>query len=79
MTRRRTIGQLLEAARRRIDRVEPGVALAAMRDGALLVDIRSADLRRSDGVVPGSVHVPLSVPFWRLDPSSGYDDPALPT
>ncbi len=29
------------------------------------------------GAIPGSVHLPLSVLFWRLDPSSGYDDPAL--
>ena len=23
------------------------------------------------------MHVPLSVLFWRLDPASGYEDPAL--
>lgn len=28
-------------------------------------------------MVPGSVHVPLSVLYWRLDPTSGHDDKAL--
>lgn len=48
-----------------------------MEGGALLIDTRCAELRRRDGSIPGSVHVPLSVLFWRLDPSSGHDDPAL--
>lgn len=77
MSERRTIGDLLAAARARIDRLTPEAARDAMADGALLVDTRSADLRRETGVIPGSVHVPLSVLFWRLDPASGYDDPAL--
>ena len=74
---RRTIDGLLAEARGRIRRLEPGAALVAMGDGALLVDTRSSDLRRETGIIPGSVHVPLSVLFWRLDPTSGYDDPAL--
>ena len=77
MTGRRTISELLAEARTRIGRLSPDQALQALADGALLVDTRSADLRRETGVIPGSVHVPLSVLFWRLDPSSGYDDPAL--
>ncbi len=77
MRERRTIGDLLAGARARIDRLTPDAAHRAMTDGALLVDTRSGDDRRALGVVPGSVHVPLSVLFWRLDPSSGYDDPAL--
>jgi len=77
VSRRQTIGDLLEAARRRIGRLEPAAAHRAVAEGALLVDTRSADLRRETGTVPGSVHVPLSVLYWRLDPSSGHDDPAL--
>ena len=77
MTERQTIDDLLAAARARIDRLTPEAARDAMAAGALLVDTRSADLRREAGVIPGSVHVPLSVLFWRLDPASGYDDPAL--
>jgi rhodanese-related sulfurtransferase len=77
MMRRATIGDLLETARARLRRLEPRAAQAALAEGALLIDTRSADLRRQDGVVPGSIHVPLSVLFWRLDPSSESADPSL--
>jgi rhodanese-related sulfurtransferase len=77
MRERSTIDDLLAAARDRIDRLVPEAAYRAMADGALLVDTRCGDDRRAAGTIPGSVHVPLSVLFWRLDPSSGYDDPAL--
>jgi len=77
MSGRQTIDGMLEAARSRIERLAPEAAYGAMSDGALLVDTRCADDRRATGVIPGSVHVPLSVLFWRLDPSSGYDDRAL--
>jgi len=33
--------------------------------------------RRKSGIIPGSVHVPLSVLYWRLDPTSGHNDPSL--
>jgi rhodanese-related sulfurtransferase len=74
---RTTIGGLLDAARARLARLEPSAAQAALEEGALLIDTRSADLRRESGVIPGSVHVPLSVLFWRLDPSSESADPSL--
>ena len=77
MVEHATIDGLLAAARARIDRLTPDDAYAAMLEGALLVDTRCGDLRREEGTIPGSVHVPLSVLFWRLDPTSGYDDPSL--
>ena len=77
MTERQTIDGLLAAARSRIERLEPKAAARAMAEGALLVDTRCGDDRRETGTIPGSVHLPLSVLFWRLDPSSGHDDPAL--
>ncbi|HEY3522869.1 MAG TPA: rhodanese-like domain-containing protein [Candidatus Limnocylindrales bacterium] len=72
-----TIGGLLEMARARIDRVTPAQALAEAAEGALIVDTRCAEARLSAGVIPGSVHVPLSVLFWRFDPTSGHRDEAL--
>ncbi len=48
-----------------------------MAEGALLVDTRCAELRAESGVIPGSVHVALSVLFWRFDPASAYRDPAF--
>jgi len=74
---RQTIDGLLQAARARLERLEPAEALAAMGSGALLIDTRCAELRRDDGVVPDSVHVPLSVLYWRLDPGSPHRDPSL--
>jgi rhodanese-related sulfurtransferase len=72
---RHTIEALLDAARTRFERLEPHAAFLAQTAGALLVDTRCAEQRRSDGVIPGSVHVPLSVLYWRLDSTSGFADP----
>jgi rhodanese-related sulfurtransferase len=74
---RTTIVELLDAARARYARLAPDEARRAQLAGALLVDTRCAELRHETGVVPGSVHVPLSVLFWRLDPASGHADPGL--
>ena len=73
----RSINNLLESARSRIARHGPEAALEAMRDGALIIDTRCVEQRRETGVIPGSVHVPLSVLFWRLDASSGHADARL--
>jgi rhodanese-related sulfurtransferase len=78
MPERRTIADLLEAARAQLDRLEPAAAYRAMEDdGAILIDTRCDELRREAGRIPGSVHIPLSVLYWRLDPTSGHDDPRL--
>ena len=67
---RTTISELLADARSRLERLEPEAALAAQRAGALIVDTRSSDERRRDGVIPGALHVPLSVLPWRVDPDA---------
>jgi rhodanese-related sulfurtransferase len=77
VSERQTIGGLLDAARSSLERLEPQAAFRAQAEGALIVDTRCAELRCDDGVIPGSVHMPLSVLFWRLDPTSDYADPAL--
>jgi rhodanese-related sulfurtransferase len=74
----RGVEGLLEAARERIERIEPEVAWEWASSGeALIVDLRSADERRRHGIVPGSVHVPRSVLEWRADPTSGWHNPHL--
>jgi rhodanese-related sulfurtransferase len=76
---RRTVDDLLAAARSRIRRYEAAEAHRAMCDGgALLVDTRSIDERRRDGIVPGSLHVPRSVLEWRLDPASPWRNEHAP-
>ena len=77
MAERRTIGDLLETARRRIDRLTPEQARLEMDAGAVLIDTRCQELRQGSGVVPDSLHIPLSVLYWRLDPTSGHDDPRI--
>jgi rhodanese-related sulfurtransferase len=77
MSERYTINDLLAAARSRIDRLEPAQALRESLDGALLIDTRSEDLRLRDGQIPGSIPIPLSVLYWRLDPASGHSDPRV--
>ena len=72
-----TIGELLQAAQQRLDRLQPRDALEESRHGALIVDTRCQEARVETGVIPGTVHVPLSVLYWRLDPSSGYADSRL--
>jgi rhodanese-related sulfurtransferase len=73
----RTIGDLVDEARAGLQRLEPAAALAAMQDGALLIDTRCAEARARHGVIEGSHHVPLSVLFWRVDDTSGHHDPRL--
>jgi rhodanese-related sulfurtransferase len=74
---RQTINAILAAARDRLERLEPDAAHLALTEGALLIDTRCAELRVEAGVIPGSVHVPLSVLYWRMDPTSGHADPRL--
>lgn len=79
--RGRPIGEILEASRRRLRRLDPLGAYAAMRNGAMLIDIRSDAQRMAQGLVPGALHVERNVLEWRLDPCSdaripqatGYD------
>ena len=71
------IEQLLREARQRLNRLTPKEADRALRDGAVLVDIRSETQRAGDGTVPGARFVPRNVLEWRLDPSSRSRDPEL--
>ena|SRR2546430_5718305 len=74
---RRNIDEVLAAARARLHRLTPAEAALAMQEGATLVDTRDRDIRAREGMIPGAVHAPLSVLEWRVDPSSGYQNPAL--
>lgn len=49
-----------------------------MAAGAILVDVRSATTRARDGVIRGSVHLPLTVLAWRLDPGGAWRSPYVP-
>jgi rhodanese-related sulfurtransferase len=66
-----TVRDLLSVARARIDRHDPSSARAAQAQGAVIVDTRCGEDRAATGSIPGSVHIPLSVLYWRLDRTSG--------
>ena len=65
---------MLAQARARIHRRSPADAWAG---GAQIIDIRSADQCRADGVVPGALWFPRNVLEWRVDPASEHRDPAM--
>jgi rhodanese-related sulfurtransferase len=65
-----TIDVLLRQARRSLARLAPHEAFAAIKDGALLVDIRPQVNRDCEGELPGALVIDRNVLEWRLDPSS---------
>jgi rhodanese-related sulfurtransferase len=71
------IDDLLERSRARLQRLTPDEAHAAVGGGAVIVDTRPLEQRRRQGVVPGAVAIGRNVLEWRVDPTSGYTDPAL--
>ena len=73
----RTIDELLDAVRGRIERVAPGEVMTRVAAGALLVDIRPVEQRERDGEVPGAVVVDRNVLEWRLDPASPWRMPEV--
>jgi rhodanese-related sulfurtransferase len=70
-----SVDELLEASRHSIERLDPLEAHARVAAGALIVDIRPAWQRESDGEIPGSVVVERNHLEWRLHPESGASLP----
>lgn len=74
---RMTVDDLLANARRRLDRVTVDDVAGAVRDGAVIVDIRSEPQRAADGRIPDAIFHPRNVLEWRVDPASSHHDPRL--
>src|SRR5579859_3821745 len=70
-----SIEEVLERARRRLTRVEPGQAAAEMAQGALLIDTRTDAQRAEQGEIPGALVIDRTVMEWRLDPVSPWKIP----
>jgi rhodanese-related sulfurtransferase len=73
-----SLERMLSDAACRIDRLPPAAAATELEAGAVLVDVRSEVSRARDGVVPGALHVPLTVFHWRLAPDSSTRSPWAP-
>ncbi|WP_063735912.1 rhodanese-like domain-containing protein [Streptomyces sp. RTd22] len=69
---KRSVDELLAEARQGLERVGPEEAAAAQSAGGLLVDIRYAALRESDGTIPGALIVERNELEWRLDPQCDH-------
>jgi rhodanese-related sulfurtransferase len=70
--KRRSIDELLAAARERLVRVDAEGLERAMEAGALVVDIRPSEQRSRDGELPGALIIDRNVVEWRLDPASDH-------
>ena len=70
---KKTIGQMVEEAKTRVENLSNAQLKAEMdRGGVQIVDIRDPRERQKLGYIPGSIHVPRGMlEFW-LDPTSQY-------
>lgn len=64
------VDELLAAARSRLDRIAADDVPAALDRGAVLVDIRPAALRASEGDVGRALVIERNYLEWRCDPTS---------
>lgn len=71
----RTIDDVLAEARAGLRRLSPPEAAEAHARGAVLVDIRPAAQRATEGTVPGALVIERNVLEWRLDPTSAHRVP----
>ena len=69
-TRPRTIDDVLQSARNRIPRLTPAEADAAWCAGAVVVDIRPAAQRKSEGAMPNALVIERNILEWRFDPAN---------
>ncbi|HZE14832.1 MAG TPA: rhodanese-like domain-containing protein [Mycobacterium sp.] len=64
------IDRVLDAARKRLCRLNAEQVPEALRRGAVLVDIRPAAQRAGEGEVPAALVIERNVLEWRCDPTS---------
>ncbi len=67
-----TADELYRAAAARIRRLSADETVAAVRRGALLIDLRPTEYRWREGEVSGAIPVPRHVLEWRLDPNGTH-------
>ncbi|WP_432829890.1 rhodanese-like domain-containing protein [Dactylosporangium sp. CA-092794] len=66
----RSIDDILAEARTRLARLDADQARLAAAEGAVLVDIRPAAQRATEGEIPGALIIERNVLEWRFDPRS---------
>jgi rhodanese-related sulfurtransferase len=71
------IDDLVDAARARIQRLTPEESRDAMVGGGVILDTRTYEQRCADGVIPGAIVMSRNIIEWRVDPTSGWEDPEV--
>jgi len=66
------IGRMLAEAQAELDRVEPRDLAEEVDAGAVVIDIRPAAARASDGLLAGALVIERTHLEWRLDPTSAH-------
>jgi rhodanese-related sulfurtransferase len=74
---RRSVDELLAAARSQLERIEPARLEAEVASGALVIDIRPIEQRQRDGPLPGAIVIDRNVLEWRLDPACEHHIPEI--
>jgi rhodanese-related sulfurtransferase len=64
------VDHILSAARSRLCRLDARQVPAALKRGAVLVDIRPQQQREREGAVPAALVIERNVLEWRCDPTS---------
>ncbi len=72
-----SVDDLLSSSRKRISRVTPSELADVTDSGGIVIDIRPAHQRSTEGPLPGALIVERNVLEWRLDPSSPHRLPAV--
>jgi rhodanese-related sulfurtransferase/GNAT superfamily N-acetyltransferase len=72
-----TVDDLLVAARRGGERLDPRRAADELAAGALLIDQRTLEQRRQHGDIPGATPMSMTVLPWRVDPQSPWRLPRV--
>ena len=70
-----TAAQLLQAAHAVVPKISVEDAMAKLKDGALLLDVRDAPELEANGRAEGSHHVPRGMLEFRADPATPFHDP----
>jgi rhodanese-related sulfurtransferase len=73
----RSVDDLLDNSRKRISRVGPSELDQVIDRGGIVIDIRTAQQRATEGPLPGALVVERNVLEWRLDPESPHRLPAV--
>lgn len=68
----KSIDAVLAEARAGLQRVDANTAAVRLAAGALLIDVRTAEQRHADGLIPGAHVIALNHLEWRLDPTSAH-------